>query len=102
MRTIQKFDEKQPFEEFYLGFNFTKDLATEEVATAIISVVDGGGNDVTSSLTSVNLQSIQTPYVYFWIKGGENLKAYKITCKITTSLSASKYEQDAILTVVEK
>jgi hypothetical protein len=99
---IQSFSSKQPWEEYYVGFDFKNVVSTGAVIEdAVITVKDMKGNDVTSDFTDVGYQKIISPIVYFWVKGGENKKTYKITCKATCD-DSEHYEADAMFPVREK
>ena len=92
---------KQPYEAYYIQFNFTRYLGTATISSATVTAVDIADNsDVTATITTVGSQSITSPSVYVWVKAGTTAHTYQITCKITAS-DGSKYELDALLPVVE-
>jgi hypothetical protein len=93
-------DPKQPYEEYYLSINFKKDLGTEEIASATVTVVDSDGLDVTEDMIDDEAQAFDGPILYFWIMGGETGNVYKITARIVGT-EGSKYEADATLRIKE-
>lgn len=97
---MSKLGSKQPYEEYYVSFDFTNVIGSATVASATVIVTDPDGDDVTSTLTDVGQQTITSPLVYIWIKGGDSDKEYKVTCRITTD-AGEKYEKDADLPVAE-
>ena len=94
---------KQPWEEYYVTFNFINLIGSASIATANVSVVNNATNATcTSSLTEVANQTFSTNTVYIWIKGGTTGSEYKITCKVTTDATPQeRYELDANLPVEE-
>jgi len=97
---VRSFPDKQSYEEYYISFNFFRLLAkgNDTIATATVGVVDAAGADKTSTLTDVAKQSVVTPRVYVWVKGG-TVQRYKITCQITT-VGGKKWEMDCYQRVV--
>jgi hypothetical protein len=100
---MESFRPKQPYEEYYNGFNFAEDLGTTEtIFTAAVTVIDLADNsDKTATITDAGKQVDIGAIVYFWVRGGSTGKIYKITCKIVGD-EGSKYEQDGIMHVREK
>lgn len=95
-------DDKQPWEEYYIEFDFTNAIGTEGIGSATVSAINQSDIVSTDAVTDVTQQKIITPYVYVWIKGGVDLSDYTITCKAITSASpAEKYELEALLPVRE-
>lgn len=95
-------DDKQPWEEYYIEFDFTNAVGTEEVASATVSAINQSGVSSTDVVTDSTQQKVITPYVYVWIKGGVDLSDYTITCKALTNASPQeKYELEAQLPVRE-
>jgi hypothetical protein len=93
---------KQPYEAYYIQFDFTRYLGTATISTATVTATDtADDSDVTSTITTVGSQSISGGSVYVWVKAGTTGKTYQVTCKITAS-DGSKYELDALLPVVEE
>jgi hypothetical protein len=94
-------DIKQPWEEYFLGFDFSSLLGDAiDISTAAVSaILINTGEDKTSDLINPTKQTIANGIVYFWIKACD-VGRYKITCKITTT-DQSKYEIDSVLKVVE-
>jgi hypothetical protein len=93
---------KQPYEEYFVSFDFTNVLGSASVATANVIVYDSTNATCTSAITTVANQTLATTAVNIWIKGGVTDNEYKITCEIeTNSTPAEKYELDAVLPVAE-
>ena len=92
---------KQPYEAYYISFNFARWLGTATISSATVNAVDDADDsDATATVTTVASQVITSPYVYVWVKAGATGKEYQITCKIVAT-DGSKYELDALLPVVE-
>lgn len=92
---------KQPYEEYYISFDFTRWVGEDTILTATAGAVDNEtGEDVTDSVIAVESQAITGPVVSVWVKAGQTGATYKITCRITVS-DGSKYELDAFLPVLE-
>jgi hypothetical protein len=99
---MDKLGSKQPYEEYYVAFNFANVIGSATIATANVVVRDATDATCTVALTVVANQTLATNTVNIWIKGGLTDNEYKITCQIETdSTPAEKYELDAILPVAE-
>ncbi len=98
---MQAFGSKQPYDEYYVTFNFVNLLKKNIIQSAAVSVVDSLAADVTSTLTDVTKQTISGQKVKVWIRAGTTGKTYTITCKIVGSTVVEKYELEATLTVTE-
>jgi hypothetical protein len=98
---IRSFDEKKPSEEYYVSFNFFRLLAkgNDTIDSATVIAKDALGVDKTSILTDVQLQVINSPRVYVWVKGGTPQR-YLVTCRILTD-GGKKWEDNYYLPVVE-
>jgi hypothetical protein len=95
------FTPKQPYEEYYVSFNFTVPLGVETIASATITAVDETTlEDVSTVILDVAKQSISNPLVYAWVRAGETGHSYLVTCRITGSLG-SQYELEGLLQVIE-
>jgi hypothetical protein len=94
--TIPSFGNKQPYEEYYVSFNFSNDLTSGEITSAVVTVEDENGADVTSSIVS-NTFINGGCRVFAFVKGGTE-QTYKMTCKIVCS-NTEKYEKEAYLPV---
>jgi hypothetical protein len=93
---------KQPYEEYFITFDFANYLGVEHIATAAVTAADeADGTDKTATVTTAGYQTITDTTVNVWVKGGTTAHKYKITCKIVGA-SGSKYELDAILPVMER
>jgi len=95
--TVPSFGNKQPYEEYYVSFNFSHDLSSgEEISSAVVTVTDEDGEDATDEIVkSVLLASDCRVFVF--IQGGTE-QTYKMTCKIVCS-NTEKYEKEAYLPV---
>ena len=98
--SIRVLDAKQPYEEYYIKFDFTNVIGTAEIDSSVVSAIDSSGADATTTVTKVANQLIATPYVNVWVQGGVTGERYTITCKIVTD-AGEKYELEAELPVVE-
>ena len=84
---MNAFSPKYSWEEDYYCFDFTKQVtAPETVTSAIVTITDEDGNDVTSILTDVTLQNITSPKVYSWFRAGTVDETYIMRCRAVTSL----------------
>ena len=100
---MARFGSKQPYEEYYVAFDFTADVGEAAIASAEVIVYDSSEATCTSTLTDVANQSLATTSVNVWVQGGETGQEYKITCRIeTNSTPAEKFELDGTLPVEEK
>ena len=95
------FGAKQPYEEYYVEFDFVNDMDENDTIASTEVVVMDGVNDVTDVLTDFSRQLISDTRVSVWIMGGVTGTTYVITCKITTSVLAELYECEANLLVQE-
>jgi hypothetical protein len=96
-----EFGPKQPWEEYYVAFNFVRVITPEtEIDSVVVSVTDEEGIDVTSTLTDPTKIEIVDEKVFVWVRGGTE-QVYKITCRITMD-NGEKFEQDAELEVIEE
>lgn len=97
--TIPSFGNKQPYEEYYVSFNFSRDLAfAEEISSASVSVADAQGADATDAIVE-DILLVGDCRVFVFVKGGTT-QTYKITCKVVCS-NGEKYEKEAYLPVSE-
>jgi len=98
---MAKFSSKQPFEEYYVAIDFTNVIGSATVASATVVAYDSSLATVTTNLIDTSKQTVTSPNVYIWVRGGQTGQDYKITCQITTSIG-EKFEQDVTLPVEEK
>lgn len=93
---------KQPYEEYYITFDFTNYLgATETISSAAVAAKDeSDGSDKTATVTTAGLQVNGSKTVNVWVKAGTSGSKYRVECKMVGN-AGSKYELDAILPVVE-
>jgi len=103
---MEYFDDKQPSEEYYLGFGFIKDLGDDEdvaSATFVVLDTDDDDKDVTDTLLDSANQVNSGKWAYCWIQGGTDGHRYKITCLATGNGDpAGVYEMEAYIRVREK
>lgn len=101
---MEKFDDKQPSEEYYLGFDFTDLLGDEDIASAAITIIDTNDSDkdVTATLSDTTNQVNSGKWAYVWIQGGTDDHKYQITCVVTgDGTPPSIYEMEATIKVKE-
>jgi hypothetical protein len=99
---MRVFGEKQPYEEYYVAFDFSNVLASASINSATVTAVDSEGANATAAIIDSGQQIIDNVlfHVNVWVKGGVSGITYTITCKTITS-SGEKYELDAQLPVME-
>lgn len=98
----KRFTDKQPYEEYYVTFDFTEALGDETVSSATVTATRAStGEDATSTVTDAAEQEHDDYTVDVWIQGGVSGVEYKITCRIVGS-AGSKYELDGLLLVKEE
>jgi hypothetical protein len=90
---------KQPWEEYFLGFDFSNIIGDRSIQSVAITAALSGGGDVTDTLIDSTKQMIEDPFIYYWVNSS-SAGRYKITCRTILS-DGSKYEIDATLRVVE-
>jgi hypothetical protein len=96
--------EKQPYEEFPIGADFSLNFTTgEHIITQSLDVVDADGNDVADTITNTaTLQNDGGARVYVLARGGTRASSpYKFTFRCVTSLG-HKWELDVFLVVRER
>ena len=100
---MQAFGSKQPFEEYFIKFDFSEDIsASDSVASGSVTIIDTADDSSTASTMLDNTKDYADGDDYYvWIKGGTDGHVYQITCKITTTVLGEKYELDGILPVRE-
>lgn len=99
---IKKFKPKQPYEEYFMYFDFANDLGTgiTVASVALFTAVDTANNsNVLTTLTDTGEQFISGQRVYFWVRAGVDLHTYKFECKIIGS-DGSKYENEGTMRVL--
>lgn len=93
---MEYLDPKQPYEEYYIEFNFKNDIVIgDSIETAAATVTPDG------LVIDHSIQSIDGNSVYVWVSSGNSKVTYVISCKIVT-VNGEKYELDAQLPVVEE
>lgn len=98
---MDKIGSKQPYEAYYVKFNFANLLDSATIASAVTTAIDlADSSDATSDVIDGTKQSIDTPDVNVWIKAGETGHQYKLTCRITAS-DGALFELDCKLPVTE-
>ena len=100
---LGKFGDKQPYEEYYLKFDFTEELAEsdsiDEITATVIQVSDD--SDTSPTMLDPTKDYADGSNAYVWIKGGTTDTVYLVTCKVTTSVLKEKYELEGSITVRE-
>jgi len=98
---MYQFSEKQPYEEYFVSFNFTRVITPNTVITSSTVIAhDEDDNDVTATITDQAQQSNTDTKVYVKVRGGTSGVTYKITCRIVTS-NGERFEMDGELPVRE-
>ena len=101
-KIMYQFSEKQPYEEYFVSFNFTRVITPDTVITnSTVIAYDEDDNDVTATITDQAQQSNTDTKVYVKVRGGASGVTYKITCRIVTS-NGERFEMDGELPVIEK
>lgn len=95
---------KQPFEEYYIGFDFSSVITTSEIVSASVIAVNSTTNeDVTDVITNITYQKFSGSIVNIWICNGDPGILYKLTCRIITDdVPNNKYEMEAYLFCIDK
>ena len=95
------FGAKQPYEEYFVRFDFLNYLGEEEISSALVIATDvATEEDATAMVTDSTKQYTEGSKIYVAVQGGEDGHSYRITCRITGT-EGSKYELDGILPVKE-
>ena len=100
---LKKFKPKQPYEEYYMYFDFANDLGTGVTVGSVSSftaVDTADSSDVLTTITDTGLQFISGQKVYFWARAGADQHTYKFECKIIGS-DGAKYENEGTMLVRE-
>jgi len=98
--TVQSFSAKQPYEKYYVSFNFSRVIPSGvEILSTAVTAVDAQGADATATIINNTLLTGDCK-VHVCVKGG-TVQTYKITCKIVCD-NDEKYELDGYLPVVEE
>ena len=101
---LGKFGNKQPYEEYYLKFNFSEDMAeADSVSTiaAVVTTLDDDETDVSTTMLDATQDYSVGANAYVWIKGGTDAQLYLVTCKILTATLGEKYELEGSILVME-
>lgn len=94
---------KQPYEEFTVSSDFSKNMLLGETITGqSVSVVDKDGIDVSSTMTNqASVSNNGSQRVSVLVRAGApESSPYKITFRCTTSI-AHKWEHDVLMRVEE-
>jgi phage gp36-like protein len=98
---LGKLPPKRPIEEYFIEFDFSKWLSETTIVTAVITVLDSTGTNVTAALTDSTQQSNTDTSVNVFIKGGISGETYEISCLITDSAGEVLGPLSKLLTVQE-
>ena len=101
---LGKFGNKQPYEEYYLKFNFSEDMAAADsisTITAVVTTLDTAATDVSATMLDATQEYSVGQNAYVWIKGGTDAQLYLVTCKILTTTLGEKYELEGSILVRE-
>jgi len=98
---MKSFGNKQPYEEFYLGFDFEGDLTDEDISTGVIVVTRLlDEKDVTTTFVDATKQQATGMILYFWVRTGRPNNKYQINGKIV-GVNGAKHEFDATLKITQ-
>lgn len=101
---LGKFGNKQPYEEYYLKFNFEEDMTdadTINTITAVVTTLDDDETDVSATMLDSGEDYSAGTNAYVWIKGGTTGQLYLVTCRIVTVTLGEKYELEGSILVRE-
>lgn len=103
---MQHWGVKQPWEEFHVGFDFSKDFETPGGETIdslySLSAIDlTDGSDVSDALIELDKSTSSGTIYYAFVQGGESDHQYQITCKVVGT-NGSQFELDGILSVKDR
>lgn len=99
---MDRFGSKQPYEEYYIAFDFANYLGSAAISTATTTAaVYSTGADATATILTSAEQTIIGKVVYVWVKAGSSGAEYRITCRIVAD-DGSKYELDGLLMIAEE
>jgi len=100
---LGRFGDKQPYEEYYLKFDFSEELAESDSIDTLTATVIKISDDTDASDTMLDNSKDYSDGAdaYIWIKGGADDTAYLVTCKVLTSVLKEKYELEGSITVRE-
>ena len=102
-KTPAVFKPKQPYEEYFIAFDFTHglQLGKDTVKTYTITAIDmADDSNVLSTITTTASATNDTRKVYAWVKAGTSGHEYKFGCQIVGNLGV-KLELDATMKVHE-
>lgn len=107
---MEKFDAKQPNEEFFLEFDFENDFTNDddEVYDSIatiddVEVVDtADDSDVTSTMYDSTKDVISGTIAKIWIQAGTDGHKYKVTVRVSGALTGEIYELEGLIRVIEQ
>ena len=98
---VKRYPTKQPYEEYFLTFDFSWVLGSATILSAAVTAVNNDtASDVTATITTVASQIKTNTTVKVWVKAGTTGETYKITVKAVAS-DGAKYELDGLLPVRE-
>ena len=90
---------KQPGEQFYLGFDFSDQLGTRTISSALVTATLSGENASAALIDPVKT-TISGGFVYYYVIPGQSDGQYQITC-VATLNNGDILEEDAYLWVQE-
>lgn len=97
--------EKQPYEEFYIFWDFFGDLVIDEallIGGCAVAVENKNGVDATSLLVDTDSMMLSDAILKIRCRAGEPaLSPYKVSFRCTTD-QGNKYEGDVQINVIER
>lgn len=101
MPDIQYVGTKQPSEEYYLKFDYSRLLREANAIAAATSAIDlADDSDVTNAIIDKTKQYVYNKCAYVFVQGGTDGHSYKITCSISAT-DGSRYELECVMPVEE-
>ena len=94
--SLHRFSPKKPSEQYYIKFDCFNELQSTTIVSAVITVKDQQGHDVTATLTDSTKQSKTDKHVNIFVRNGTPGAIYKIYCVVTDS-AGETFELCALL-----
>jgi len=91
---------KDPEEDFYIGFNFENDLIFDGDSIASAVVTESGGSGPSDVILDGTKQRIASPYVYVWLQNGVSGTTYTLKCLATSILYSEVFKRTGEIEVL--
>jgi hypothetical protein len=98
---VVNFSPKQPWEEYYLEFDFSRDFGEEAIVSAEVSFSPLIEDSAGVPLIDEERQALEAARVLFWVQGGESGTVYRIECRVVGE-DGSRYEMEGDILVLER